>query len=103
MATTKTGGIGVDRLATPGPVIVETKLARPRARSEHVARPGLRAVLAEGTIRPLPALAAQATPGAGLVEVVLPLFLNDLAMFEQEIALVLDDYHLITNTEVHEA
>jgi ATP/maltotriose-dependent transcriptional regulator MalT len=162
MTTTKTGATEVDRSAATRPVILEAKLARPRARSEHVARPDLRAVLAEGITRPLTllaappgfgkttllaewaeataepavawlslddddndparffayvvaalrtvqtgigghALAAQATPGAGLVEVVLPLFLNDLAVLEQEIALVLDDYHLITNTEVHEA
>jgi LuxR family maltose regulon positive regulatory protein len=63
MTTTKTGGIGVGRSAVPGPVLVETKLARPRARSEHVARPELRAVLAEGMIRPLTLLAAP--PGFG--------------------------------------
>jgi ATP/maltotriose-dependent transcriptional regulator MalT len=48
------------------------------------------------------ALAAHSTPGTGLVDVVLPLFLNEVAGLEREIALVLDDYHLITNTEIHE-
>jgi LuxR family maltose regulon positive regulatory protein len=49
------------------------------------------------------ALAAQRAPGAGIVEVVLPHLLNDLATVEWEIALVIDDYHLVTNGEIHEA
>jgi LuxR family maltose regulon positive regulatory protein len=49
------------------------------------------------------ALAAQRAPGAGMVDVVLPHLLNDLAALESEIALVIDDYHLVTNTEIHEA
>src|ERR671930_1021951 len=49
------------------------------------------------------ALAAQRTPAAGLVEVVLPILLNELAAQENEVVLVLDDYHLITNEEIHEA
>jgi LuxR family maltose regulon positive regulatory protein len=49
------------------------------------------------------ALAAHGTPGAGLVDVVLPLFLNDLAALEESIVLVLDDYHLITNPDIQEA
>ena len=49
------------------------------------------------------ALAAQRAPGAGIVEVVLPHLLNDLATVEPEIALVIDDYHLITNADIHEA
>jgi LuxR family transcriptional regulator, maltose regulon positive regulatory protein len=48
-------------------------------------------------------LAAQRTPGAGLVEVVLPILLNELAAQEIDLILVLDDYHLITNDEIHEA
>ena len=49
------------------------------------------------------ALAAHRTPGAGLVDVVLPILLNELAAQEMELVLVLDDYHLITNDEIHEA
>ena len=49
------------------------------------------------------ALAAHRTPGAGLVDVVLPILLNELAAQEMEVVLVLDDYHLITNDQIHEA
>lgn len=49
------------------------------------------------------ALAALRSPGAGLVEVVLPLLLNDLAGLEHDLSLVVDDYHLITNPQIHEA
>jgi LuxR family maltose regulon positive regulatory protein len=49
------------------------------------------------------ALAAHRTPGAALVDVVLPILLNELAAQEMEVVLVLDDYHLITNDEIHEA
>lgn len=49
------------------------------------------------------ALAAHSAPGAGAVDVVLPLLLNDLAALETGIVLVLDDYHVITNAEIHEA
>jgi LuxR family maltose regulon positive regulatory protein len=48
------------------------------------------------------ALAAHATPGVGLVDVVLPLFLNEVTVLERSLVLVLDDYHLITNTDIHE-
>jgi LuxR family maltose regulon positive regulatory protein len=47
--------------------------------------------------------ASHGAPGAGLVDVVLPLFLNDVAGREQGIVLVLDDYHLITNADIHAA
>ena len=49
------------------------------------------------------ALAALRGSGADLVEVVLPLLLNDLAGLVRELALVLDDYHLIANPQIHEA
>jgi LuxR family maltose regulon positive regulatory protein len=49
------------------------------------------------------ALAAHRTPGAALVDVVLPILLNELAAQEMEVVLVLDDYHLITSDEIHEA
>jgi LuxR family maltose regulon positive regulatory protein len=49
------------------------------------------------------ALAAHRTPGAGLVDVVLPILLNELAAQAKELALVLDDYHVVTNDEIHEA
>jgi LuxR family maltose regulon positive regulatory protein len=42
-------------------------------------------------------------PGAGVIDIVLPLFLNDLAGLDRELVLVMDDYHLISNSEVHEA
>jgi ATP/maltotriose-dependent transcriptional regulator MalT len=43
-------------------------------------------------------------PGAGLTEVILPLLVNDLAAPDTgSVALVLDDYHVITNREVHDA
>jgi LuxR family transcriptional regulator, maltose regulon positive regulatory protein len=64
------------------------------------------AVAALRTVEPelgAQALAAQRTPGAGLVDVVLPILLNELAAQERELTLVLDDYHLITNDEIHEA
>jgi LuxR family maltose regulon positive regulatory protein len=49
------------------------------------------------------ALAALRSPGADLVEVVLPLLLNDLAGLDSDLVLVVDDYHLITNPQIHEA
>jgi LuxR family maltose regulon positive regulatory protein len=49
------------------------------------------------------ALAALRSPGAGLHEVVVPQLLNDLAGLDREVVLVLDDYYLITNAEVHDA
>ncbi|HEX4898375.1 MAG TPA: hypothetical protein VFV53_08480, partial [Candidatus Limnocylindrales bacterium] len=48
-------------------------------------------------------LTALRTPGADLVEVVLPLFLNDLAGLGRDLVLVIEDYHVITNPEVHRA
>src|SRR5436190_17800171 len=47
------------------------------------------------------ALAALRSPGAALVDVVLPLFLNDLASLERELVLVIEDYHLISSQDVH--
>jgi ATP/maltotriose-dependent transcriptional regulator MalT len=49
------------------------------------------------------AAAALRTPGADLHRVVLPLLLNDLTRLDRDLALVLDDYHLITNPEIHRA
>ena len=40
--------------------------------------------------------------GADLRQVVLPTLLNELATIDHEIALVLDDYHLVRNRTVHE-
>jgi LuxR family maltose regulon positive regulatory protein len=152
--------VEADRSKASGPVVLETKLARPPVRSEHIARtelvqrlrgdteraltvlaapPGfgkttllaawlaeadrvawlsldeddndparflLYAVAALRSVAPglgAQALAAHRTPGAGLVDVVLPILLNELAAQEMEVVLVLDDYHLITNDEIHEA
>jgi LuxR family transcriptional regulator, maltose regulon positive regulatory protein len=150
-----------ERVAAPEAVVLETKLTRPRVRSEHVPRRDLLAVLRSGSRRltlvaappgfgkttllaewaateDVPAVAwlslddddndparffaylvaalrrvepelggravaALRSPGADLFEVVLPLFLNDVAGLEREIVLVVDDYHLITNPEIHEA
>jgi LuxR family maltose regulon positive regulatory protein len=64
------------------------------------------AVAALRTVEPelgAQALAAHRTPGAGLVDVVLPILLNELVAQEEEVVLVLDDYHVITNDEIHEA
>jgi LuxR family maltose regulon positive regulatory protein len=64
------------------------------------------AVAALRTVKPelgARALAAHRTPGAGLVDVVLPILLNELAAQRDQVVLVLDDYHLITNDEIHEA
>lgn len=49
------------------------------------------------------ALAAIGTPGADLIEIVLPQFLNDLAALGHDLVLVIEDYHLITNADVHQA
>src|SRR5215470_16648413 len=49
------------------------------------------------------AMAALRSPGAALVDVVLPLFLNDLASLDRALVLVIEDYHLISSQEVHQA
>jgi LuxR family maltose regulon positive regulatory protein len=49
------------------------------------------------------ALAALRAPGAGFTDVVLPFLINDLAALQDEIVLVFDDYHAITNAAVHNA
>jgi LuxR family maltose regulon positive regulatory protein len=152
------------RAAAPEAVVLETKLTRPRVRSEHVPRRALLSVLRSGSCRLTlvvappgfgkttllaewagveeephrsavawlsvdehdndparffhymlealrreepelggRALAALRVPGAALPEVVLPLLLNDQARLDRELVLVIDDYHLITNPEIHEA
>jgi ATP/maltotriose-dependent transcriptional regulator MalT len=152
----------VNRSSVSGPVILQTKLARPPVRAEHVVRSELLEFLREGASRRLTlltappgfgkttllaewaaaeegravawlsledadndptrflaylieslrsvepdigghALAAHSAPGAGVIDVVLPLLLNDLAALETGIVLVLDDYHVITNPDIHEA
>jgi LuxR family maltose regulon positive regulatory protein len=51
-----------------------------------------------------PALAALRVPGARATETVLPALINDLAAIGRPgLALVLDDYHAVTNREIHEA
>lgn len=49
------------------------------------------------------ALAALRNPGADLIELVLPRFLNDLAGLDRDVALVVEDYHLISSPDVHRA
>jgi ATP/maltotriose-dependent transcriptional regulator MalT len=48
------------------------------------------------------AVVAVHSPGA-VVEVVLPLLLNDLANLERGLVLVIEDYHVINNGEIHDA
>jgi LuxR family maltose regulon positive regulatory protein len=150
-----------ERVAAPEAVVIETKLTRPRIRSEHIPRRGLLGVLRSGsrrlTLLAAPpgfgkttllaewaaeegepavawlslddddndparffaylaaalrrvepelggrALAALRGPSANVVEDVVPLLLNDLAAHDRDLALVVDDYHLITNPQIHEA
>jgi LuxR family transcriptional regulator, maltose regulon positive regulatory protein len=49
------------------------------------------------------ALATLRATGVSLVEVVLPLLVNDLAARERRVVLVLDDYHLIGEPRIHES
>jgi LuxR family maltose regulon positive regulatory protein len=49
------------------------------------------------------ALAGLRNPGADLLGVVLPQFLNDLAGLDEDVVLVVEDYHVITNRDVHRA
>src|SRR5262249_32671557 len=49
------------------------------------------------------ALATLRTPAPDLVGVVLPLFLNDLLNSNRELVLVIDDYHVISSPDVHQA
>lgn len=48
-------------------------------------------------------LTALSRPGLGLTRNVLPSLLNELWMIADQIVLVLDDYHLISNAECHES
>jgi len=48
-------------------------------------------------------LAALGAPGVGLIEVVLPLIIDDLREESVSGSLVLDDYHSISNQEIHES
>jgi LuxR family maltose regulon positive regulatory protein len=143
-------------------VVLETKLARPPVRREHVQRPALVAAIGEATTRKLTlvaappgfgkstalaewaasrtraaiawltvdeadndpvrfftyvaaavarvepelgarTLAALRAPGADLRETVLPQFLNELVATGRDLVLVVEDYHLITSADVHEA
>ena len=49
------------------------------------------------------ALATIRTRGVGLVSVGLPLLINDLAALERDLVLVLDDYHLIRESRIHDS
>ena len=49
------------------------------------------------------AQAALHSPGTTVTEQVLPLLINDLAELVEPVVLVLDDYHLIENGEIHGA
>jgi LuxR family maltose regulon positive regulatory protein len=46
-------------------------------------------------------LAALRAPGVSLLDVVLPLLLNELADLTRPVVLVLDDYHVVENQECH--
>jgi LuxR family maltose regulon positive regulatory protein len=143
-------------------VVLETKLARPPVRPEHLPRPALISALGAATARKLTlvaappgfgkstllaewtaaetsaevawlsldeadndaarfftyvaaallrvepklgsgAIAALRSPGADLLAGVLPRFLNDLALLDRDLVLVIEDYHVITNPDVHQA
>ncbi len=49
------------------------------------------------------ALTALGSPGVDLVGVVLPLLLNDVSRVGRDVVLVIEDYHLITSSAVHQA
>jgi LuxR family maltose regulon positive regulatory protein len=162
MATVERADGAAERGAAPDAVLLETKFSRPPARSEHVPRADLLAVLRAGGGRKLTlvaappgfgkstllaewaaaedapdvawlsldendndparfftyvasalnrvepdvgnrALAAVRDPGADLIDVVLPQFLNGVAGIDREVVLVIEDYHVISKPEVHEA
>jgi LuxR family transcriptional regulator, maltose regulon positive regulatory protein len=46
-------------------------------------------------------LALLRAPGAGILQVALPTLINDLGEQTQPVVLVLDDYHVISNAEIH--
>src|SRR5262249_41780287 len=48
------------------------------------------------------AQAALHSPGTTLEDHVVPLLINDLAAFTDRVVLVLDDYHVIENEEIHQ-
>ena len=48
-------------------------------------------------------LAMLRTPGISVVEVILPELINTVQGFARPVVLVLDDYHLVTNPEIHQA
>src|SRR3954447_26063864 len=47
------------------------------------------------------AAAALHSPGAGLVDVVVPLLINELDELDEPLVLVLDDLHLVSDERVH--
>ena len=49
------------------------------------------------------ALAALRAQGASLTDAVLPLLVNELALLQDTVVIVLDDYHLVTSGEIGEA
>jgi LuxR family maltose regulon positive regulatory protein len=49
------------------------------------------------------ATASIGNPGADLLEIVLPRLLNELASLGSDLVLVVEDYHVITRAEVHQA
>ena len=49
------------------------------------------------------ALAALRSPGAGLIDVVVPLLINELVELDEPLVLVLDDLHLVEDARVHES
>jgi LuxR family maltose regulon positive regulatory protein len=64
------------------------------------------AIAALRTVHPEVGKAAEAAlraPGTSVTRSVLPLLINELAALERPMVLVLDDYHLIDDPDVHEA
>jgi LuxR family maltose regulon positive regulatory protein len=50
-----------------------------------------------------PALSRLDAAGSDVVRDVVPVFVNDLATSEHDVVVVLDDYHLVGNSQVHES
>jgi LuxR family maltose regulon positive regulatory protein len=47
-------------------------------------------------------LALLRTPGAGILQLALPTLINDLGTLTEPVVLVLDDYHVVSNPEIHD-
>jgi ATP/maltotriose-dependent transcriptional regulator MalT len=93
--------------ASATPVLAATKLHIPALRPGHDPVRFWDGVFAAvQTIAPHVGGSAQAalhSPGTTVTDQVLPLLINDLAELAEPVVIVLDDYHLIDNRELHGA